>query len=233
MIDALMLFVGGLLGSSHCVGMCGGFALALGARPGFTSNLWRQSVYGLGRVFTYSVFGAVAGYGGWRVGVPLRSLVNVQAVLCIAAGVLLIVQGLYAAGMFRQRLAARPGCLGPSLFAGLLGSTRAQSVFLAGMVNGLLPCGLVYAYLALAGTSGDLWRGAMTMACFGLGTMPVMTLIGCGGLALSLATRKRVLHLAAWCVVLTGVLTVGRGFGFLEGFGLLPGPACPHCRGEP
>jgi sulfite exporter TauE/SafE len=104
-------------------------------------------------------------------------------------------------------------------------------VFLGGVVNGLLPCGLVYAYLALAASSGGPLRGGLTMALFGLGTMPLLTAIGCGGQVLSLTARRRVFQLAAWCVVLAGLLSVGRGVGALQLRGLDEGPVCPLCSG--
>jgi sulfite exporter TauE/SafE len=227
-----MLVVGGLLGSAHCVGMCGGFALALGSSGrGLTANLRRQLTYCLGRVFTYTAGGAVIGYGGWRLS-SLVAVVHVQALLCVAAGVLLIVQGLDAAGVLRPSrplVATRP-CLGPSLFAALLGATRSHSVFLAGVVNGLLPCGLVYAYLALAASSGDLLRGAATMALFGLGTVPALTLLGVGGGFASQALRRRVVTVAAWCVVLTGLVSIGRGISFLQLPAGIAHPGCPLCN---
>jgi len=58
--------------------------------------------------------------------------------------------------------------------------------------------------------------GAATRACFGLGTVPLLALVGCGGSLLGVAFRRRILLVAAWCVVLTGVLTVGRGVSFLH-----------------
>jgi sulfite exporter TauE/SafE len=233
-IEWLMILAGGLLGSSHCVGMCGGFALALGTRGrGFARGLARQVVYGLGRVFTYAVGGAAAGYGGWRLMSELRLVMNVQAVLSIGAGVLLITHGLAAAGALRWpgRPAARGPCLGAGLFASLLRETRLRSVFLGGVVNGLLPCGLVYAYLALAAGAGGPLRGGLTMALFGLGTMPLLALVGCGGQVLSVAARRHVFRVAAWCVVLTGVLSVARGAGALRMLGVDDGPACPMCHG--
>src|SRR6516225_3726472 len=161
LIGWLMIFVGGLLGSSHCVGMCGGFALALGsARGSLYANARRQAVYGLGRVFTYSTAGAAAGYGGWRLINEQAPAVRVQAILSLVAGLLLVIEGLAALGLGRGLWPARrrSGCLAPSMFAALLGATRLRSLFLGGMVNGLLPCGLVYAYLALAAAMGDmLW----------------------------------------------------------------------------
>jgi sulfite exporter TauE/SafE len=232
MIEWPMILAGGLLGSSHCVGMCAGFALALGSHGrGFVRNLTRQLVYGLGRVFTYGVGGAAAGYGGWRLTGELSMVVDVQALLSVAAGLLLIAQGLAAAGELPglPGFGSRGPCLAAGLFASLLRETRLRSVFLGGVVNGLLPCGLVYAYLALAASSGGLLRGGVTMAVFGLGTLPVLALVGCGGHVLSLATRRHVLRVAAWCVVLTGVLSVARGVGAFRMIGVEGGPPCPMC----
>jgi sulfite exporter TauE/SafE len=232
MIDGLMIFTGGLLGSSHCIGMCGGFALALGVRRGrWLANAGRQTVYGLGRVFTYTTAGAAVGFCGGRLTSELQTVVNVQAVLSIAAGVLLAAQGLIAAGVWRWGvLRATSGpCLGPAFFGALLTATRLRSVFLGGMVNGLLPCGLVYAYLALAGSSGGLLSGGATMGLFGLGTLPVMVLVGCGGTVVSLTFRRQLFQVAAWCVVLTGVLAVLRGLGFLQMAGPLDDTVCPLC----
>jgi sulfite exporter TauE/SafE len=232
-IGWLMIFAGGLLGSSHCVGMCGGFALALGTRgQGCRAILRRQLVYSLGRVFTYTVFGAAAGYAGWRLTAELRTLVNLQAVLSIATGVALMLLGLAEAGVLRwcKPTAGLSSCLGPAFFAALLSATRIRSLFLAGLVNGLLPCGLVYAFLAVAASTADLWRGAATMTVFGLGTLPVMILVGLGGPLLNLASRRRITTFAAWCVLLTGVLTIVRGLGFVQLPGLLDSPGCPACQ---
>jgi sulfite exporter TauE/SafE len=67
------------------------------------------------------------------------------------------------------------------------------------------------------------------MMCFGLGTLPLMVATGCGGSALTYGRRRQLLRLAAWCVLLTGALTIARGIGFLQ---LGAGPhACPMCDG--
>jgi sulfite exporter TauE/SafE len=227
-----MIFVGGLLGSSHCIGMCGAFALALGSRHSrMAANVFRQVIYSLGRVFTYSMAGAAAGYAGWRLMAEMNTMVNIQAILSVTAGVLLTVQGLISAGVLPGFAwsSGSSSCLGPKLFSGLLGAARLRSVFLGGVVNGLLPCGLVYAFLTLAASSGDMLQGWATMALFGLGTLPVMVLVGSGGTLLGLAGRRRLLHLAAWCVVLTGLLSVGRGIAFMQAAGTVEA-ACPLCH---
>lgn len=231
MFESLLIVAGGLLGSSHCVGMCGGFVLALGGSSGRHGMLTRQLLYGFGRVFTYVCLGAAAGFAGWRMSASLRTLLDVQAWLCIAAGVLLIGQGLHSLGLLPlgRLTTSRAGCLGPPLFGSLLGATRARSVFLGGVINGLLPCGLVYGYLALAGSSGGLLGGMTVMALFGLGTVPVLALVGCGGGLMSLTSRGRLMKAAAVCVVLTGVLTIGRGAVFLTSSTQEPGAACPLC----
>jgi len=232
MIDWLLIFVGGLLGSAHCVGMCGGFVVSLGiGRPSLAANAARQVVYGLGRVFTYAVGGTAAGYSGWRLSATLPSVIQVQSVLSILAGVLLIVQGLFATGMIRWAWEKRDGpCLAPTLFASVLAATRLRNVFLGGVLNGLLPCGLVYAYLALAASTEDVWYGAATMAAFGLGTVPLMVAVGCGASFLTCTFRRRVFLVAGWCVVLTGILAVARGVGFLPVFPIPGDSSCPMCR---
>lgn len=228
-----MVFFGGLLGSSHCVGMCGAFVFSIGAAAAnWRINFVRQIVYASGRIFTYAAAGGIVGYGGWRLTKALPPLIHVQAWLCLAAGALLIVQGLSAAGAWNWlRPAARPApCLTARLFASFLNAPGLGQVFLAGMFNGLLPCGLVYAYLALAASTGNLAAGFAHMGLFGLGTLPIMVLTGCGGALFSLAGRRRLLHFAAWCVVLTGALSISRGVAFLRAEVDSPAQNCPACR---
>ena len=231
-MELLMTFVGGLLGSAHCVGMCGAFAISIGANtPSWRVNLARQLVYGLGRVFTYGSAGAMAGYGSWRLARTAAPLVHAQAWLAVLAGVLLAIQGLAAAGLWRRVVPERRrhACLSAGLFASFLKAPDLASVFLAGMLNGLLPCGLVYAFLALAAAAGNMLSGWMLMSLFGLGTLPIMVLTGCGGNLLGLASRRRLLHLAAWCVIVAGGLSIARGVAFLRADAQVAAASCPAC----
>jgi sulfite exporter TauE/SafE len=236
--DLLLIFIGGLLGSAHCVGMCGAFALSIGASsPGWRPNLLRQFVYSLGRITTYTSAGAIAGYVGLRLNSTFAAAVPIQSILALAAGGFLIVQGLYATGFIPRRVAiGQNACLMPRFLSAFLLSPGFTNAFFAGVFTGFLPCGLVYAFLALASATANMTAGWLTMLAFGLGTLPIMVVTGLGSGLLTLAGRRRVLQLAGWCVVLAGAISMARGVGFLESaaaapYGTARGlPQCPCCQ---
>ena len=231
-----LTMLGGLLGSSHCVGMCGGFAAIVGLRTGsIAGNLRAQLVYSAGRLMSYATLGAIAGFAGQRLSDSLPRMINVPAVLSLLAGLFLVREGLLATGMFARRVTgtSTTGCLLGPLFSTILKTPGARNTFAAGVITGLLPCGLVYAFVSLAASSGDLMLGATTMLAFGAGTVPLMVVTGCGAALLSWAARQRLWQVAAWSVVVTGLLTMGRGVGFLQ---LKPEPqavSCPFCIEKP
>ena len=227
-----LVMLGGLLGSSHCVGMCGGFAAIVGLRTGsLAGNFRAQLVYSAGRLMSYSTLGAIAGYAGQRIADSLPKMVNVPAVLCAVAGLFLLREGLLATGLFRRTIAgtSATGCLLGPLFSTILKTPGARNTFAAGIVTGLLPCGLVYAFVSLAASSGDLLQGMATMLAFGAGTVPLMVVTGCGAALLSWTARQRVWQLAAWSVVATGLLTLGRGVAFLQLKPEAQPITCPFC----
>lgn len=233
MIDLPLIALGGVLGSSHCVGMCGGFAVAigLGARS-VRQNLARQLVYCSGRVFTYAFLGSAAGFAGAWFTRRSAPLVHAQAVLSLAAGVLLMVQGAWALGLFPRpgshghKAGAGLSCLASSFLRPFLSSPRWHHVFVAGVLNGALPCGLVYGYLALASSTASFPSGLLVMVALGLGTMPVMVLTGAGASVLSFAARQRLWRVSGVCVLLTGLLALGRGLAFWSTGGASHCPAC-------
>lgn len=238
MIEYPLILLGGLLGSSHCVGMCGGFAMIIGMHKSTPrENLLAQLSYSAGRVLTYCTLGSVAGYAGLRLVESAPSLLNVPAALCILSGVLLIIEGLFATGMIKRKgkpTLPQTGCLMSPLFASILKLPGLRNAFSAGLFTGLLPCGLLYAFLALAASTGDLLQGMAVMLAFGLGTIPLMVLTGVGAMLLKVATRERLMKAAAWCVILTGLLTVWRGGAFLKAANRSPqdreqAVACPLC----
>lgn len=227
-----LAMLGGLLGSSHCVGMCGGFAAIVGLRTGSAlENLRAQLVYSFGRLMSYATLGAVAGFAGQRLVSSLPQMINVPAVLCLAAGLFLFREGLLASGIVRRRIGgtSTAGCLFGRLFSTMLKTPGVRNTFVAGIATGLLPCGLVYAFVSLAASSGDLLSGLTLMLAFGSGTIPLMVLTGCGASLLSWAARQRLWQFAAWSVMITGLLTIGRGVAYLQVAPEAKSVACPFC----
>ena len=113
MIEFPLIFVTGLMGSSHCMGMCGPFAILLGAstQKCWTAAIKRQLLYSLGRIFTYAILGAFAGYVGLHLSSIARFAVNGPALLAILAGCFLLYQGLAAAGVLRTSSVGSSPCL--------------------------------------------------------------------------------------------------------------------------
>ena len=206
-MDLLSAFVVGLVGSLHCAGMCGPLALAL-PHPGGGSVrfLTGRLAYNGGRLLTYIALGGLAG----TIGQSLR-LAGVQRWLSIALGISLL------AGLL---LARRMGAWIPvtvlvgglkTRMAGLLSQPTLGAQTVLGMLNGLLPCGLVYVACAGAAATGHFARGAAYMAVFGLGTVPLMLAIGLSGALIPLSLRLRLRKAIPVAISLLGVLLILRG----------------------
>ncbi len=230
MFELPLVFVAGFLGSSHCIGMCGPFAIMLGGgNQGSGYGLSRQLLYSVGRIFTYAMLGAAAGYFGFRLNGQVSDWVSVPALLSIVAGAFLVYQGLATAGVLPNSSSGPNGpCLAGGLLSNFLRSPSRVSIFLAGLFTGFLPCGLVYGFLGMAASTRGVLAGASLMAAFGIGTVPVMVLTGIGGNRLAMSTRGKLLRIAAWCVVIAGVMSIARGMGYLLSDD--PVSACPMCE---
>ncbi len=107
---------------------------------------------------------------------------------------------------------------------------RLRGAFLAGVFTGFLPCGLVYAYVALAASSGSAVGGLTRMAAFGAGTAPLLVAVGTGGSLLGLTTRRRALRVAACFVIAMGVVSLLRGVGYVGAPAGELAAGCPLCR---
>jgi len=172
----LAALLAGLLGGVHCVGMCGGIVVAFsfradGAKPPFRLHL----AYNLGRVLSYTLFGALAGALG--ASLNLLEIRPLQLVLYVLAQGVMILLGLYLAGwnrwvlVFEKAGGALWSRLQP-LFKKLLPAKTLPGALLAGMAWGWLPCGLVYSVLVAALAAGSATSGAALMLAFSLGTLP-------------------------------------------------------------
>lgn len=212
-LDLGLAFAAGLLGSAHCVGMCGGLvAMVSAGAPGPVHA--RQVRYFLGKTLTYSVLGALAGAAGQAAGLVLS---GVEGVLSLGLGMLLVGAGLLTCA---GRRGGVPSAGAARFVAPLLGRAIAARGPLApvalGAVNGLLPCGLVYGLLAKAATTGSAAGGALTLATFGLATIPALYVVGLSGARVAQAWRGWMSRAAGVALVLLGLLTVARGAAALD-----------------
>ncbi len=178
-----MAFMTGLLGSAHCIGMCGGLVSALSLTvDGRNSGVLFHLLYNLGRTITYSLIGFLVGWLGSAM-VVKNSLQEITRVLLIGSDLFIILIGLGTAGLFARLNIMTLEISGPissmtNAVKGLRRLPPALSAIPLGLMFGFLPCGLLYAMALTAVQSADSLTGALIMAAFGLGTIPALFLVG-------------------------------------------------------
>ncbi len=204
-------FLIGLLGAAHCFGMCGGISslLTLGLAPqnrrGATA-IYYLLAYNGGRLSSYVAAGAIV--GGLSGGLlQLSELHQMQRVLQLLAGGVMVLLGLYIADLFRgiSHLENLGGYLWrylKPLGQRFLPVTSWWSALFLGVIWGWLPCGLVYSALIATLGSGSSAQGAWLMLSFGLGTLPALLGMGLFAAALGRYLQKRAVRLAAGCMVI-------------------------------
>lgn len=199
----------GLMGSLHCVGMCGPIALSLPLR-GVTmlQKIWGSILWSLGRVVTYSLMGALFGL----IGVGFK-LLGYQQVISVAIGILMILSVILPTLFKKFNPENMLFFLSPVRrgMQRLFQEKNNKALFLIGIFNGLLPCGLVY--LAIAGAVGtaDVFMATGYMALFGLGTLPMLLAISMLGNVISLTIRKRINKIVPFVVIIIGIIFILRG----------------------
>lgn len=203
----------GFFGSVHCVGMCGPLALSL---PGGDQPRWlfwaERILYNLGRAVTYTLLGVLVGLAGRVV-----SLAGVQQGLSVGIGVLMIlVAGVPWVARKVRQIEQTPSAFLDRVMApiGSLYQTGGPTAMLiVGLLNGLLPCGFVYAALGTAVTAGGVAQSTVFMAGFGLGTGPAMLSVSLLGRVASEKLRTRLHALVPVGLALVGLLLILRGLG--------------------
>jgi len=214
----LLIGLAGFAGSFHCLGMCSGFACALGRdRRGRAATLGRHLIYNAGRVCSYCFLGALAGSLGAALVLHAADnpVITAQRLLALISGALMIFIGLQHLGYLKREPAGLPG-LGGQFFAQalreVLKAPGPAAPLAFGVFNGFLPCPLVYAFAAQAAASGGPLPGLLIMAAFGLGTFPAMLLAGGAGAArLGFNWRLRGIRVAGLFIVVFGLITLVRG----------------------
>jgi len=201
----------GLIGSFHCIGMCGPIVVALPLKKhNLLSKITGAILYNSGRVLTYSIIGILFGLLGRGI-----SLAGFQQWTSILLGIAMIISVLFPF-FFREKITIG------NLFSGfasrlivrlkkLFTDRSYSSLLMIGILNGLLPCGLVYVAIAGAISSGTVITGALFMMLFGIGTIPLLLIATLASDAIGQRIRSKMQRVVPYFVFMLGVLFILRG----------------------
>lgn len=201
----------GFAGSLHCVGMCGPLLLALPLDAAGKLQVVRQMlVYHSGRILTYAALGVLFGLVGQGL-----AIAGFQKILSISAGIFMLGMA-FMAWRFERLVTALPGFGAFSQWVKtsigkMLRSNPNSSTFSMGLLNGLLPCGMVYAALAgaIATTGGA--EGGLFMGVFGLGTLPLLLVVSVFRGSFSSSMRQKIRVAQPILIGIVGLLLLQRG----------------------
>ncbi|TKI69537.1 sulfite exporter TauE/SafE family protein [Sulfurimonas crateris] len=221
-VNILSIISIAFLGSfGHCIGMCGGIVLAystikIDPKSSKVSQSTAHLLYSLGRVFTYSVLGAIFGALG---GVVTFSN-TANGIMLILAGIAMVLAGLSLMGkikfltLIEHSFSSSP--LYKDIFKRVLNSRSNFSFFTLGMLNGLLPCGFVYFFAITAASTASPFYGALVMAIFGLSTIPAMFSLGfLASLSSAMNFRNMMMSLSSFAVIIYGIYTLYDGYDYI------------------
>ncbi|MCA9519738.1 MAG: sulfite exporter TauE/SafE family protein [Myxococcales bacterium] len=211
------IFVASVLGSLHCVGMCGGFVAAYAtsrATPEGPKRIASAHVaYHGGRLLSYAALGALVGALGRAIDVA-GTIAGVARLAAWISGGLMVAWGMIAlaqlAGLDWARIPGWHG-IGQRValrFRALRERPPVVRGFLMGALSALLPCGWLYAFVVTATATADPLRGALVMVAFWMGTVPALVGLGFGVQRLSVASRRLIPWLSAVTVLLVGLFTI-------------------------
>ena len=228
LLSALVL---GLLGSFHCVGMCGPIAFML---PVDRSNSFKKitqiALYHFGRLISYSIIGFVFGLLGKGL-----YIFGLQQQLSIIIGILMIIAVIIPYNTFNKYNFSKPLFKFISKIKSALGKElkkKSPDTFLTiGFLNGFLPCGLVYMAVFAAIATADMLQGILYMFIFGLGTIPLMTITIYISRFLSGKVRNYIQKLIPVFVIIIGILFILRGLGLGIPY-ISPAPIVETATGE-
>ena len=221
-----LAFVTGLISSfGHCLGMCGGIVAIYSARqaaqtPAGESQLGMMArivsflPLHLGRITTYTFFGALIGLAGSLLD-QAGGMMGWQGLFSVIVGIIMLLVSLSLMGVLppieATLVTLTKGNSPMTRMRGLIGKRNFWSTLTLGILWGFLPCGLVFAMLVLAARVGTFWGGALTMLAFGLGTVPTLVGFGLAANLLSPKLRGGLQSFAAILLMLFAVQTVLRG----------------------
>ncbi len=222
-VNILSIITIAFLGSfGHCMGMCGGIVIAYSSTK--VEDKWnklQQSfahlLYSAGRITTYTTLGAMFGFLG---GVAtFNNLTN--GLMLLFAGIFMVLAGLSLSGKIKFLTLLEHSFASNSwytkLFRQLLQTKSFTSFFILGMLNGLLPCGLVYFFAITAASTASPLYGALVMFIFGVSTVPALFSLGFFvGLYKNSKFRNMMMSIAAISVVIFGLYTIRNGYYYIK-----------------
>lgn len=221
-LDLVSLFLLGLFGSAHCIGMCGPLILTI---PTGGRMLFPHLLYNLGRITTYTMIGALFGFiGGGLVTLtgksPLMLLNKLEIWISFFSALLLFWLGLVRLAVRREprwMRGAMPGRLPgfATIRQSVIIDRSPAACYLFGVLMGLLPCGLSYGAFAVALAAGGPIRGGLTTLAFGFGTLPGLLLLGTAASGLVRKYRTRFELLAGIVMIIMAVSLVINGLSRL------------------
>ncbi len=221
-IDILSIITIAFLGSfGHCLGMCGGIVIAYSStkiddKYSKLMQSFAHLIYSFGRITTYIMLGAIFG----AIGGVAQFNGYTMATMTIVAGIFMILAGLSLLGKlkFLTKLehSFSKAKWYQDIFRQVLRSRSLYSFYILGLLNGLLPCGLVYFFAVTAASTGSPLWGAFVMLIFGLSTVPALFTLGYfTGLFTKSSFRQIMMNMASLIVILFGLYTLYRGYDFI------------------
>ena len=206
----------------HCIGMCGGIVVAYSSTK--VDSSWSKAtqtyshlLYSLGRVTTYGILGAIFGF----LGSVATFNHTANGILLLIAALAMILAGLSLLGKIKfltliEHSISKSNWYQKN-FKELLSKKSLFSFYLLGMLNGLLPCGIVYFFAVTAASTGNAIWGATVMIIFGLSTMPVLFSLGFFvGIFKQSGFRNIMMKLSAVAVLVFGVYTAYKGYEYIQ-----------------
>jgi len=222
-IDLISIITIAFLGSfGHCIGMCGGIVIAYSSakidnKSSEIAQAIAHLIYSLGRITTYMFLGAIFG----AIGGVISFSGGAIATLTIIAGVFMVLAGLSLVGKLKFLTKLEHSFSSSSwyreVFRKTIQSKSLASFYILGLLNGLLPCGLVYFFAVTAASTGSAFWGAIVMLIFGLSTVPTLFTLGFfSGIFAKSSFRKTMMSLASIVVIIYGLFTIYRGYDFIK-----------------
>ena len=221
-VDFMIIFMTAFLASiGHCIGMCGGIVIAYSSQKiDAKTSYWRGTLghlfYNFGRVSTYIVLGGIFGF----VGKVIAFTPTTKGVLFLLTGFLMLLSGLSLLGNLKflhsaEWSVSKYGWY-QNYFKHLIVTKSYKSFYLLGVLNGLIPCGLVYSFAIISASTAEPFTGALVMAIFGLATIPSLFFLGVITKFLQKGSlRQTMMKLASLLVILYGVITLYKGYNFV------------------